>query len=154
MISINDNTQINQTLCHNIDDQQDRISTTIIFEPFKLLLNDLIEQNKQLKQDINQLREQSQSQQQLFLEQLNQQSTKIEELQNEINQLKIKSIEHTTEINKFQNDYQNQNFHLLEVNQSHNLLQKKVKSIQNYINYPRKSIRTFKYKINLKEIRK
>jgi septal ring factor EnvC (AmiA/AmiB activator) len=155
MTTINDTTQINQTVCHKFDDHitydQDQNSATFLFEPFKLLLNDLIYQNSQLKQDINQLKEQNQSQQQIFVEQLTQQSTTIAQLQDEINQLKANSIAHTNDINKIQTDNQNQNSHLLEVNQSHNLLKIKVKSIQKHINY-RKCRRIFEYIIILIEI--
>jgi hypothetical protein len=70
---------------------QDQNSATFLFEPFKLLLHDLIDQNRQLKQDINQLKEQNQSQQQFFVEQLNKQTTEIKQLQDEINQLHIKN---------------------------------------------------------------
>jgi chromosome segregation ATPase len=131
---------------------QNQNSVTFLFEPFKLLLNDFIDQNRQLKQDVNQLKEQNQSQKQFFVEQLNQQSTEIKQLQDEINQLNKKSIEHANHINKLQTDSQNQNSHLLEVNQSHNLLKIKVKSIQKHINYPRKCTRIFEYIIILTEI--
>jgi chromosome segregation ATPase len=79
------NNSSNLQLCHECFTQnrplcpiqdQDQNSVTFLFQPFKFLLNDLIEQNKQWKQDINQLRQQNETQQQSFV----QQSTKIDEL--------------------------------------------------------------------------
>ncbi len=157
-------------MMNNIDQQ---ISPTILFQPFQLLLNDLIQQNKQFKQDINQL-----LQRQLFIEQTNQpeinqiqtknieQTAHINQLQPEINELKTKNIEQTTHINQIQqeinqlqttnieqkthinllqNDYQNLNDRLLQVNQSHNLLERNVQSRPNRINYFRKFTEMFRH---------
>jgi septal ring factor EnvC (AmiA/AmiB activator) len=117
---------------------QDQNSVTFLFQPFKFLLNDLIEQNKQLKQDMNQLRQQNETHQQSFVQQLAKQSTKIERLHNEINQLKTTSSVHTNDINKIQANYQNQNSHSSDINQRHDLLKTKFESIEKYIGYPRK----------------
>jgi chromosome segregation ATPase len=82
------NNSSNLQLCHECFTQnrplcpiqdQDQNSVTFLFQPFKFLLNDLIEQNKQLKQDMNQLKQQNETQQQSFVQQLDQQSAKIDQ---------------------------------------------------------------------------
>jgi len=86
------------------NEQQNQYSAARLFEPFRDLLSDLINQNKQLKEEINQIKKQNQLQ-------LNEQSRKIGDLQLEFNQLREQNQLQLTDQSRKNEDLQ------LELNQ-------------------------------------
>jgi chromosome segregation ATPase len=102
------------------NNHQEQSSIGFLFQSFQSLLNNLIHQNKQLREEINQLKKQNQLQ-----------SERNAAFQFAINQLNEKNIEHRNEINRFNIDEQNSQ--LFKINQRHHLLEFNVKSIRKYL---------------------
>jgi hypothetical protein len=94
----------------------------------QLQLSEQSKKNEEPQLELDRLKEQSQLQ-------VTGQSRKNEELQLDINQLNEKSAEHSTLINRLQTDDQNQSAQILETNQQHNILEKIVKFIRDYMRY-------------------
>lgn len=85
---------------HNQNEEQPECTTALLFQPFKSLLTELINQNKQIREDINQLKDKT------FMNQLMATSGKVDELQLHMNQLVEQKQLHSEEESRKHQDLQ------------------------------------------------